>query len=165
MRRLVVLCAAASVAAVPAVIGLAGNPSFSHTVPVSVPSQAKVANTTVHDAGDDRLAKSVSPSPSATQIPSAIPSTTSSAATTAVPGTTSDDRATSGREAEPGDDRGLASEPGDDRGVHAEPGDDRSASATSATAGTTAQRWSRLRRLGVRRLQRQGRFRWFRRLR
>lgn len=40
MRRLMLLAAGVALAAVPAVIGLADNPSFSHSVPVRLPSGA-----------------------------------------------------------------------------------------------------------------------------
>lgn len=110
MKRLVLILAgvalAGGVAATPAVAGLAGNPSFSHEIPVPVPSTAKTplfADDHFRDGG------------------------TVPASATAEPG---DDRGPSA-EAEPGDDRGGISphaEPGDDRGgqaSHAEPGDDR----------------------------------------
>ncbi|MCW2547351.1 MAG: hypothetical protein JWN96_1811, partial [Mycobacterium sp.] len=141
MRRLTILCASAAAAAVPAVFGLAGNPSFSQTVPVQVPAQVKTASTHSSPAtpaarddhgkhaepGDDRgtdAARSPSPSPSPTRSPAAIPGVTPVApriddhGVHAEPG---DDR---GVQAEPGDDRGVNVEPGDGRGVQAEPGDD-----------------------------------------
>ena len=85
--------AAIAVAAAPAVAGLAGNASFSHEVPVQVPSKARIAHP-VDDHGRDA---------------SHHASPTSTAALSPEPG---DDR---GRHAEPGDDRGRSTEPGDDR--------------------------------------------------
>lgn len=101
MKRLVLILAgvavaagAAGAAATPAVAGLAGNPSFSHEIPVPVPTAAKTP-LFADDHGRDHGA----------------------APATAKPG---DDRGAS-REAEPGDDRGgttAAPEPGDDSGGH-----------------------------------------------
>ena len=64
MNRLLVMVAtttaAAALAAVPAVLGLVGNPSFSHQLPVHVPSQvAKVLESSdpaarAVEPGDDR---------------------------------------------------------------------------------------------------------------
>ncbi|HYU65415.1 MAG TPA: hypothetical protein VEK09_01575 [Jatrophihabitantaceae bacterium] len=91
-----VALAAVGLAAAPAVAGLAGNPSFSHQLPVHVPSQAR-APQLVDDHGRDdaRPSKSSEPEPG-------------------------DDRGGASSEPEPGDDRGGAtsseSEPGDDRG-------------------------------------------------
>jgi hypothetical protein len=117
---------AVGIAAVPAVAGLAGNPSFSHQLPVPVPSQARVAQF-VDDSGHDSSVRSVTATPTAT--PSTTPAKTRSAHPE--PG---DDRSRGSREPEPGDDRSRGSrepEPGDDRGrgsatTTAEPGDDRS---------------------------------------
>jgi len=130
MRRLVVLCASLSLAAVPAVIGLAGNPSFSQTVPVHVPKQVQVASVTDHSAddkglhaepGDDRGGESATPTPSATS--------------TSVPASNrGEDR---GANLEPGDDRGMATEPGDDRGMATEPGDDHGHDATTSSTPST----------------------------
>lgn len=119
MKRLLLILgvtvAASGVAAAPAVAGLAGNPSFSHQLPVRVPSQAQSPQLI-----DDRTAptRSATPEPGddrggATRHPE--------------PG---DDRNSTTRQAEPGDDRSGATgqpEPGDDRGgvtQHAEPRDD-----------------------------------------
>lgn len=52
MKRTLVFIAAAAVAAVPAVIGLAANPSLSHAVPVSVPTQA-TRSTLLDDRGGE----------------------------------------------------------------------------------------------------------------
>ncbi|HEV7206340.1 MAG TPA: hypothetical protein VGN18_17170 [Jatrophihabitans sp.] len=66
MNRLLVLggslVAAAAVAALPAVIGLSGNPSFSHQLPVHVPSQARAV-----ELVDGSSEVSVAPAPSATR--------------------------------------------------------------------------------------------------
>ena len=77
MKRLLTFCVAASVAAVPAVLGLTGNQSFAQSVPVTVPTQA--ANVRVADdhggrslshsePGDDSVSRISSPRPT----PSAI---------------------------------------------------------------------------------------------
>jgi hypothetical protein len=105
MKRLLLILAAivatGGIAAAPAVAGLAGNPSFSHQIPVPVPSQAQ-APQFADDHARDRTVTAATTSPTS--------------------------RSTS--HAEPGDDRGGATahaEPGDDRGGvngHAEPGDD-----------------------------------------
>jgi hypothetical protein len=109
MKRLVLILAgvavAGSVAATPAVVGLTGNPSFSHEIPVPAPSAAKTPVFADDHSRDDGTAPA-----------------------SARPG---DGRGAS-VEAEPGDDQGITphAEPGDDRGgqgitPHAEPGDDR----------------------------------------
>ena len=93
MKKLLIAAAVAAAAAVPGVIGLAGNASFAQGVPVQVPAGASTIDDHGRHAepGDDRGRH-------------------------AEPG---DDR---GRHAEPGDDRGQRAEPGDDRGRHAERG-------------------------------------------
>lgn len=114
MKRLVLIIAGVAVAgglaATPAVAGLAGNPSFSHEIPVPAPSAAKTpvfADDHSRDNGRD--------------------DGTAPASATAEPG---DDRGASA-EAEPADDHGGITphaEPGDDRGGATsapEPGDDR----------------------------------------
>ncbi len=53
MMRLIAFCAAATVAAVPAVTGLVGNASFAQTVPVRVPAQ--VATQSVDDHGGNGI--------------------------------------------------------------------------------------------------------------
>jgi len=133
MRRLTILCASAAVAAVPAVFGLAGNPSFSQTVPVHVPPQVKTASTqstTATPAARDDHGRHAEPGDDrGTDAPRTAPASRSPAPTSspaAVPGVTPvapriDDH---GIHPEPGDDRGVHVEPGDDRGTHAEPGDD-----------------------------------------
>jgi hypothetical protein len=110
MKRLALIVAgvvvAGGVAATPAVAGLAGNPSFSHEIPVPVPSAAK----TPLFADDHSRDGATAPS-SATARPT-------------------DDHGGITRHAEPGDDHGgLAphAEPGDDHGgltQPTEPGDD-----------------------------------------
>lgn len=62
-----VACAAA-LASIPAVLGLAGNPSFSQQVPVRPPQHARVL--VLHDSEAPRA------------VPSRMPSTATSAATT-----------------------------------------------------------------------------------
>jgi hypothetical protein len=105
MKRLLLIAvsflAAAAAAVVPAVIGLAGNPSFSHQLPVRVPSQARSGPAVFTDdtlgGGSARRAGH------------------------------RDDRGHARRHAEAGDDRNRrAAEPRDDRGRRSpEPGDDR----------------------------------------
>jgi len=103
MKRLLIFSATAVAAvavAVPAVAGLAGNPSFTHKLPVHVPSQAQLVQFDDHGG----------------------------AVRTTTPGTPGDEHGP-GRPnsaTEPGDDRGHTTEPGDDRGHTTEPGDDRS---------------------------------------
>ena len=109
MKRLALILAgvavAGGVAATPAVAGLAGNPSFSHEIPVPVPSAAK---TPVF--ADDH-------SRDGATVP---------ASATAEPG---DDHGGITSHAEPGDDHGGVTphaEPGDDHGGQTpgtEPGD------------------------------------------
>jgi hypothetical protein len=109
MKRLLlysIAAAAIAAAGIPAVAGLAGNPSFSHKLPVRAPSQAQLVQFDDHGK--------------------AVHSSTHTTSREAEPG---DDRR---RSTEPGDDRGgagtRAPEPGDDLGGdHAgatEPGDD-----------------------------------------
>ena len=109
---------ASGIAAAPAVAGLSHNPSFSHKLPVRVPSGAQTVS--VSDARD------------LTEHPSASPSA----------------RASHGPEAEPSDDRGQdvvdndLNDVNDDNGVHGavEPGDDNGhdgAVVNPTTAATT----------------------------
>lgn len=74
MNRFLIASAAAvaaMAAAVPAVAGLAGNPSFSHKLPVHVPSQAQVVEFDDHG----RAVSTVTPVRSTTK-PSETPSPT-----------------------------------------------------------------------------------------
>jgi hypothetical protein len=124
MKRLLIISAVAAAtlgAAVPAFAGIAGNPSFSHKIPVRVPVNAQVVTFDDH-GGSSRHS---------TAAPSASPSKS----------------ATATRHAEPGDDKGgLTSsaskhvEPGDDKGgltssasKHVEPGDDKAGLTSSAS--------------------------------
>jgi len=103
MKRLLlysVAAAAIAAAGIPAVAGLAGNPSFSHKLPVRAPSQAQLVQFDDHGQ--------------------AVHSSTAPTARESEPG---DDRRTDGTRApEPGDDRGSdhagVTEPGDDSGGH-----------------------------------------------
>lgn len=103
MKRLLLYSAAAAAiaaAGIPAVAGLAGNPSFSHKLPVRAPSQAQLVQFDDHGQ--------------------AVPSTQRPTPRESEPG---DDRRNDGTRApEPGDDRaGVhagATEPGDDSGGH-----------------------------------------------
>jgi len=128
MNKLIALTAVAvaatGLAAAPAVAGLTHNPSFSHQLPVRVPSDAQSVQVgddhslTVHEA---RSPGSSSVSPSA--IPSAEP--------------------TSSRHVEPGDDRGGATtasttrspEPGDDNGGRSGGSDGSGGSGSSGGSG------------------------------
>jgi len=103
MKRMLLILAAivatGGIAATPAVAGLAGNPSFSHQIPVPVPSQAQSPQF-ADDHGRDRTATAASTSPTSRAEPG-------------------DDRGGTTPHAEPGDDRGGATanaEPGDDHG-------------------------------------------------
>jgi hypothetical protein len=101
MKRLLLYSAAAAAVAaagVPAVAGLAGNPSFSHKLPVRAPTQAQLVQFDDHA----RI----------------VHSSTHPTARESEPG---DDRSPS---VEPGDDRSPSVEPGDDRSPNLEPGDD-----------------------------------------
>lgn len=103
MKRLLIFSATAVAAAAvagPAVAGLAGNPSFSHKLPVHVPSQAQLVQFDDHG----RAVHTITPS---------------------TPGDEHRRPGRPGRTTEPGDDRGHTTEPGDDRGRGVEPGDDR----------------------------------------
>ena len=115
MKRLLLILAAivatGGIAATPAVAGLAGNPSFSHQIPVPVPSQAQSPQF-ADDHGHDGTVPTASPSPTRHAEPG-------------------DDRGGATRHAEPGDDRGgvtATAEAADDHGGsgsgHAEQGDD-----------------------------------------
>ena len=124
MKRILIasaIAAAAAAVSVPAFAGLAHNPSFSHRLPVNVPSQAKVVQ--LDDHGKVVEKRHGSDDPASTRVASP---THKSSRGAPEPG---DDRggATNGRPAEPGDDRGATTEPGDDRGAATEPGDDRGA--------------------------------------
>ena len=143
MRRLLLLGASATIAAVPAVFGLAGNPSFSQSVPVQTPVQAKAVVTATpqtHDKADDR-GKHVEPGDDrGTDAPRAVattparavaPSPVSIATVTATAG--ADDK---GIHVEPGDDKGVHVEAGDDKGTQVEPGDDKTAVTSTATTST-----------------------------
>jgi hypothetical protein len=93
MKRLLLILAAIAatggIAATPAVAGLAGNPSFSHQIPVPVPSQAQSPRF-ADDHGRDGTVTAASASPS-------------SRPSRAEPG---DDHGGAARHAEPGDDHG-----------------------------------------------------------
>ncbi len=109
MKRLLLISAgvlaAGGVAAAPAVAGLTHNPSFSHQIPIRVPTQVQLPQL-ADDHGTDVT------SPTSTSRPVRSPE----------PG---DDRGGDTRHAEPGDDRGSSaheSEPGDDRGGNSGPG-------------------------------------------
>jgi hypothetical protein len=90
--------AAGALASVPAVLGLAGNPSFSQQVPVRPPEHARVLQ--LHHA----------------QPSAAIPSATARAVTITTASPTAR-TGSDGQEAEPGDDRGRdRNRDGDRRG-------------------------------------------------
>jgi len=131
MKALLLISAgivAAGAVAAPAFAGLNDNPSFSHQIPIRVPTQAQVQPLADDHGSDSRPA----PSPTAVRTPPRH----------AEPGDDhGGDRAQGSREPEPGDDRGsdtTHAEPGDDRGsdtTHAEPGDDRGSDTTHAEPG------------------------------
>jgi hypothetical protein len=145
MRRLIILAASAAVAAVPAVFGLAGNPSFSQSVPVHVPSQVKLASThsssTTKATKIDDHGKHAEPGDDrGTDAPRTVSAARSTAPThspAAVPGL---------NPAAPRvDDHGIHAEPGDDRGVHvapghAEPGDNDRGGTTGASGNGSNSR-------------------------
>lgn len=121
MKRLLIVAAitASSCAvAVPAFAGLAGNPSFSHRIPVTIPSRAVQVHFDDHGRALD----------DATPTPGGTPTSTTKAtpAHTESPG----DRHGNPTRVEPGDDNGgnrTSTEPGDDNGgtrTGTEPGDD-----------------------------------------
>jgi hypothetical protein len=115
MKRLLIVAAvtaASCAAAVPAFAGLSNNPSFSHRIPVTVPSQAQLVHFDDHG-------RALDDSPTAT-VPRARTSTPKPTHSEA-PG----DRRGDPTRVEPGDDRGTETEPDDDRGTVTEPGDDR----------------------------------------
>ncbi|MCW2540324.1 MAG: hypothetical protein JWN95_2049 [Frankiales bacterium] len=127
MKRLLIgsaVVAGVIAAGIPAAAGLSGNASFSHKLPVRVPSQAQVVKFDDHGHATDDSSAARSPQASATA--------------TATP------RAT--RTAEPGDDNGglrttKTAEPGDDNGglrttKTAEPGDDNSGNSGSSNSGS-----------------------------
>jgi uncharacterized membrane protein YgcG len=128
-NRLLVLVAGAAGAcavAVPLVLGLSGNPSFSQRIPVRVPSAAHLVEFDdrgrVVDAGASTPAAAISTSPRR-QAPRPAP-------------------VRSSRHPEPGDDRSTHAEPGDDRSTHAEPTDDRQ-SSSAPSDGTGSGRHGR----------------------
>jgi hypothetical protein len=143
MKRLLLISATAvvagGIAATPAVAGLVGNASFSHHIPVRVPTQAKpvhlVDSTVTVTPANDRHRGSATPTvavtPSATPTPDQRHGSTSPepgedrTSTSPEPG---EDRTSTSPE--PGEDRGSTTpEPGDDRGsTSPEPGDDRGSS-------------------------------------
>jgi len=128
MNRLLIasaVAAAACAVSVPAVAGLAGNPSFNHRLPVHVPSQARLVQ--VDDHGRVVVAKHGSDHPTSTRVPSPVHK---SRGAELEPG--DDHGGTDVRTPEPGDDNGgaTATESGDDRGgaTATESGDDRGGS-------------------------------------
>lgn len=66
MRRLVLIftafLAAGGIAAVPAIVGIAGNPSFSHQIPVRVPTHARPVHLVDDAAGAARSSPEAVPS-------------------------------------------------------------------------------------------------------
>ncbi len=133
MNRLLIasaVAAAACAVSVPAVAGLAGNPSFNHRLPVHVPSQARLVQ--VDDHGRVVVAKHGSDHPTSTRVPSPVHKSRG-----AEPEPGDDHGGTDVRTPEPGDDNGgaTATESGDDRGgaTATEPGDDRGGATATAT--------------------------------
>jgi hypothetical protein len=116
-QRILIAAAAAAgacVIAVPAAVGLSGNPTFSRRIPVRVPTSAQVITyddhgkaITARESGDHSLpSTSVAPSRSAH----------------------------SSHEPEPGDDRGSSTESAEDRGGHR--GGDRGGSGEDGSHGS-----------------------------
>ena len=114
MKTRLLIGAAVIVAAVPAVIGLWGNASFSQDVPVRIPASGQIVP--------------LSPAPTATPSDSPTPSASPSEGLDDHGGETPRDQRT-----EPGDDRdvqggvtvpGSTTEPGDDNGGSSHGGDD-----------------------------------------
>ena len=71
MKRLVTLAALVVAAAVPAVVGLVGNPSFGADVPVRIPAGAIVAGSTTRNRTPSRPTTTAStppPAPTTTAI-------------------------------------------------------------------------------------------------
>ena len=139
MKRVLIFTGVAAVAiglsAAPAVAGLAGNPSFSHQIPVRVPSGATTAQL-ADDHGDDNRPTG---GPS---TPASIQSTTDDRHGS--PSPTDGDRPGSPTASEPGDDHGhdgspsATATPSDHRGSpttsgEPEPGDDHGQDATQAS--------------------------------
>jgi hypothetical protein len=149
MKRLLIgsaVVAGVIAAGIPAAAGLSGNASFSHKLPVRVPSQAQVVKFDDHGHATDDSTASHSPRATATPRRAASPGATS----TIEPG---DDKGglRISKTPEPGDDNGSlrttrTPEPGDDNGgglrttKTAEPGDDNGGTAKAVTtAASTAQ--------------------------
>jgi hypothetical protein len=152
VNRLLIVSAVAAagcVAAVPAVAGLAGNPSFSHQVPVRVPSQAQVVQFDGHGTVVG-LAAATSSSPTSRH---AEPGDDRGGlrTTTSVQPTDDNDvdspaaTSTTSPEPEPGDDRGAddsptarpTSEPSDEnhRGSSSSPATSTSGGSGGGTSG------------------------------
>jgi hypothetical protein len=111
MNRLIIASAVAVAAAavsVPAVAGLSNNPSFSHRLPVHVPSQAKVVQLDDHGKVVDASVRSGHPAST----------TVTSPTRSREPEPAGDHGSSTGQSAEPGDDRGQTTEPADDSGGH-----------------------------------------------
>lgn len=156
MKRILIISAivaGAGAVAAPAVAGLSGNPSFSHDVPVRVPSEARIVHFDDHGGvlGEDAASRhNRVPSPSDTSHGLEPGDDHRSGASTSPSGGGMDDAtmATSASAGpEPSDHPSAASstsphpEPGDDRGglsPHPEPTDDRtsSSSATQHSGGS-----------------------------
>jgi hypothetical protein len=136
MNKLILVAVAATaasgIAAAPAFAGLSHNPSFSHQLPVRVPSGAQTVQVDDHHhRSDGKLAVAVSPSTEASRGPEAEPSDDHgglrSQGTDGRVASQPSAPATAQSEPEPGDDKGGATTPvttpttrqaekGDDRG-------------------------------------------------
>ncbi len=95
MNRTLIFAVAAGVAVMPAVFGLAGNPSFSHRLPVQVPAGAPL----VQEVGDSEL-RVVDAEPTGSESTSGPDS----------------GRGSSGADGQSGSAGSAGSEPGDDKG-------------------------------------------------
>ncbi|PZS20189.1 MAG: hypothetical protein DLM57_02200 [Pseudonocardiales bacterium] len=118
------VAAAAAAVSVPAVAGLANNPSFSHRLPVHVPSSARLIH--VDDQGRVLAPRHGSEHPTSIRVTSPVDKSRSGEPE---PG---DDHGGAGvRTPEPGDDSGGGTPSGDDRGGATPSGDDRGGATAS----------------------------------
>lgn len=111
MKTIALVVAGAAVAAVPAVIGLTGNAAFSERVPIPAARDAAPVQLTASPGNDSGSVDDRKPGAHGRSLPSPV-------ATRRAEHTDA-----SGRELEPGDDRGTASR-ADDARDDMRPGDD-----------------------------------------
>jgi uncharacterized membrane protein YgcG len=148
MNRILIataIAAASCAIAVPAVAGLAGNPSFNHRLPVNVPSQAQLVQFDEHGrvlpADDSSTSAEPTKSPSQQLEPGDNHGGLGDASGTPEPGEDHGGAITS--TPEPGDDHGGAitstPEPGDDHSATSspEPGDDHGSTSSGDNGGSS----------------------------